>query len=277
METHLLIGQSPLGKPATYSGEYRPDLLFPVPRAPFRETLGITGPALPFTGYDLWTSYEFSWLNAKGKPVSAIAQFLFPCTSAWLIESKSFKLYLNSFHQTRYDSMEAVQNTLEQDLSRCVQAPVTLSIAPMTAIDSCELRRLEGTCLDDLDISVTQYTVDPDLLAVEADSLTETLYSDLLKSNCPRTGQPDWASVQIAYTGRRINQAQLLKYLISYRQHAEFHEHCVERIFMDILQRCQPQKLTIKGYVMRRGGLDIQPCRSTDPQTRVDTTRLIRQ
>ncbi len=276
METHLIIGQSPLGKPATYSGNYRADLLFPIARAPFRESLGITDQP-PFYGYDLWNAYEFSWLNPKGKPISAIAQFVWPCGSPNIIESKSFKLYLNSFHQTRFDSLEAVSFTLEQDLGNCVQAPVMLEVAPLTGIHSCELGHLNGICLDTLDIEVDQYSVNPELLAVEGEIVTEALYSDLFKSNCLGTGQPDWGSIRVSYTGPKINHEQLLKYLISYRHHNEFNEHCVERVFMDILRYCQPQALTVSAHYTRRGGLDTNPCRSTEPEIPIDSTRFFRQ
>ena len=277
MDTHILIAQSPLGKPATYSGNYRPDLLFPIARAPFRESLGISSTP-PFYGYDLWNSYELSWLNPKGKPISAIAQFVLPCASVNLIEAKSFKLYLNSFHQTRFDSVEEVTAILKQDLGQCAQAPIALEIAPLTTIYSCELGRPEGICLDTLDIEVDQYTVNPALLLSDANEIvTETVYSDLLKSNCLGTGQPDWGSIKITYTGPKIDHAQLLKYIISYRHHHEFNEHCIERIFMDVLQHCQPQDLTVYGNYTRRGGLDTNTCRSTDPQIPIDSTRFFRQ
>lgn len=276
METHLIIGQSPLGKTVTYGGEYSAELLFPIARAPFRESLGISG-ALPFHGHDLWNAYELSWLNHKGKPISAIAQFLFPCFSPNIIEAKSFKLYLNSFHQTRFESAEQVTEILKTDLSRCTEAPVLLEIAPLTGIYACELGRLKGTCLDTLDISVDQYTVDAGLLQTEEELVSETLYSDIFKSNCLGTGQPDWGSIQVSYTGQKINHESLLKYFISYRQHNEFNEHCVERVFIDILQHCRPQSLTVSAHYTRRGGLDTNPCRSTDQHVPVDSTRFFRQ
>jgi len=277
MEIDNLLNQSPLGKRADYCGDYQPALLFPVARAAFRASLGIAEKA-PFYGHDLWNSYEFSWLNEKGKPVAAIAQFLIPCHSPYLIESKSFKLYLNSFHQTRFNSLEEISSLLKQDLSECAKAPVLLEVAPMTTIGSCELIKPAGVCLDHLDITVEQYTVDPALLAVDGGAIvTESLYSDLFKSNCLVTGQPDWASIQIEYTGRKINHEQLLKYLISFRQFTAFHEHCVEQAFMEILQQCQPQQLTVTGHYTRRGGLDINACRSTQADIQIDSTRLIRQ
>lgn len=276
MDTHLLIGPSPLGKPATYSGDYRADLLFPIARTPFRQSLGISG-ALPFFGYDLWNAYEFSWLNPKGKPISAIAQFVLPCDSPYIIESKSFKLYLNSFHQTKFEDLEQVNSLLQKDLNNCIQAPILFEIAPLTTIQSCELGKVEGTCLDLLDVEVDQYTVDPSLLKHGTEWVTETVYSDLFKSNCLGTGQPDWGSIQISYTGPKINHEQLLKYLISFRHHNEFNEHCIERVFMDILHRCQPKSLAIYGHYTRRGGLDTNPYRSTNPEINIDSTRFFRQ
>ncbi len=272
-----IIDKSPLGKSASYEGEYRTDFLFPIARAPFRELLEIKGTP-PFFGYELWNAYELSWLNLKGKPISAIAQFVIPCHSPNIIEAKSFKLYLNSFHQTRFENEAAVSATLERDLSTCIQAPILLEIAPLTLIHSCELGRMEGTYLDHLDIEVSQYSVDPNLLSCAEDSIvTETLYSDIFKSNCLGTGQPDWGSIEITYTGPKINHEQLLKYLISYRNHKEFHEHCVERIFMDILRHCQTHELTVMGHFTRRGGLDTNPCRSTNAQAPINSTRFLRQ
>lgn len=276
MNTHVLIGGSPLGKTATYSGEYRADLLFPIARGPFRESLGIKD-TLPFSGYDLWNAYEFSWLNPKGKPLNAVIQFLIPCSSPNLIESKSFKLYLNSFHQTSFESIEEVSELLKTDLSLCTQSTLILELAPLTSIHSCELIKPEGTCLDSLDIEVTQYTVDPNLLRVENEIVTETVYSDIFKSNCLGTGQPDWGSIQINYTGQKINHEQLLKYLISFRHHNEFNEHCVERVFTDIMRQCNPKSLTVIAHYTRRGGLDTNPCRSTEDNPPIDSSRLIRQ
>lgn len=277
MDTETLLKESHLGKTVEYLGDYDPSLLFSLPRSLKREALGINGESLPFYGFDLWNTYEFSWLNEKGKPISAIGQFLIPCQSPKLIESKAFKLYLNSFHQTRFDSLEKVSSALQDDLSQFVQAPIMLEIAPMHTIGACELKPSDGICLDTLDIFVDQYTVDPSLLIAEGSTVKEALYTDIFKSNCLGTRQPDWGTVQIAYTGPQINHEQLLKYLISFRQHNEFGEHCVERIFMDIMQRCKPQELTVFAHFTRRGGLDINPCRSTDPQVLMDSSRFIRQ
>lgn len=277
MNTESLLKQSPLGKTVEYHGNYQPSLLFSLPRSLKRADLGISGETPPFYGFDLWNAYEFSWLNENGKPISAIAQFLILCGSPQLIESKAFKLYLNSFHQTKFKSVEEVTSLLEHDLSECAQAPILLEVAPLHTIQGCELRRPSGICLDNLDIIVDQYTVDPSLLTIEQAIVTESLYSDIFKANCLGTQQPDWGTIQIEYTGPQINHAQLLKYLISFRQHNEFGEHCVERIFMDIMQHCKPQALTVFAHFTRRGGLDINPCRSTNPEVPVDSTRFFRQ
>ncbi len=277
MNTHLIIGQSPLGKTVTYGGTYTPNLLFPIARSPFREPLKIDE-LTPFYGHDLWNAYEFSWLNTKGKPISAIAQFLLPCSSPNIFEAKSFKLYLNSFHQTQFASLDEVSSILATDLSKCAEAQVMLEVAPLHNIHSCELIRPSGICLDYLDIQVDEYMVNPGLLAIENNNLvTENLYTDIFKSNCLGTGQPDWGSIQIAYTGPQINHAQLLKYLISYRGHNEFNEHCIERIFIDILRNCQSHTLTVSGHFTRRGGIDTNPCRSTNPQVDVNSARFFRQ
>lgn len=272
-----LLNQSPLGKAVEYSGQYQPGLLFPVPRNLQRESIGIVGETPAFHGYDLWNAYEFSWLDEKGKPIAAIAQFLIPCGSPNLIESKSFKLYLNSFHQTRFKNVAEVSAVLQQDLSESAKAPVLLEVAPLTTIKGCELGIPSGICLDTLDVTIDQYTIEPTLLIVEGPVVTESVYSNLFKSNCLVTGQPDWASIQIDYTGPKINHPQLLKYLISFRQYTAFHEHCVERAFMDIMRCCKPEGLTITAYYTRRGGLDINPRRSTNPQVPVDSTRSFRQ
>ncbi len=277
MDTESLLKKSLLGKTVEYSGDYQPDFLFAIPRSLKRENLGITTNTIPFYGFDIWNAYEFSWLNEKGKPIAAIAQFLIPCGSPNLIESKSFKLYLNSFHQTQFKTIEEVTARLKQDLSDSVKAPVVLELAPLTTIQACELGQPDGICLDNLDINVTQYTVDPTLLLTEKEIVTESVYTDIFKSNCLGTRQPDWGTIQIEYTGCQINHEQLLKYLISFRQHNEFGEHCVERIFTDIMQRCQPQALTITAKFTRRGGLDINPCRSTNPNVLINSTRFIRQ
>lgn len=254
---------SPLGKPAAYLAEYAPSLLFPIPREPKRQELGISG-TLPFFGVDIWNAYEISWLNLRGKPQVAIATFTVPAESPNIIESKSFKLYLNSFNQTRLASPETLAELLRKDLSDGFGATVSVKLTMPDAFGTLEMGELEGLLLDRLDIEVSSYTPDPSILMASHDEaiVEETFVSHLLKSNCLVTGQPDWGSVQVRYVGPQIDQERLLQYLIGFRDHNEFHEQCVERIFMDILRQCRPHKLSVYARYTRRGGLDINPWRS---------------
>lgn len=254
---------SPLGKPASYQSEYEPSLLFPIARQDKRDELGISG-TLPFFGVDLWNAYEVSWLNLRGKPQIAIAHLTVPAASPCIVESKSFKLYLNSFNQTRLAGPDALLELLRADLSAGFGAPVQIALTLPDAFPALQMGELDGLLLDRLDIEVERYTPDASLLQADRDAapIEETLVSHLLKSNCLVTGQPDWASVQIHYVGAPIQQEGLLKYLIGFRQHNEFHEQCVERIFMDLLRQCNPQKLAVYARYTRRGGLDINPWRS---------------
>lgn len=263
MSTPNLPEASPLGKPTAYQTEYAPSLLFPIPRQAKRDEIGLAG-TLPFFGVDIWNAYELSWLNLRGKPQVAIATFTVPADSPNIIESKSFKLYLNSFNQTRLASPEALAELLRADLSAGFDAPVQVKLTLPDAFSSLQMGELDGLLLDRLDIDVDGYTPDPALLtAHHQDAMVEeTLVSHLLKSNCLVTGQPDWGSVQIRYAGAQIDQEGLLRYLIGFRNHNEFHEQCVERIFMDILRQCRPQKLSVYARYTRRGGLDINPWRS---------------
>ena len=254
---------SPLGKPSTYKTEYDPSLLFPIARKEKREELGVTG-TLPFFGVDIWNAYEVSWLNLRGKPQVAIATIRVPADSPNIVESKSFKLYLNSFNQTRLAGTGALLELLRADLSNGFGAPVQIALSTPDEFSKLSMGELDGLLLDRLDIEVTDYTPDASLLKANHDeaSVEETFVSHLLKSNCLVTGQPDWASIQIQAIGAPINQEGLLKYLISFRNHNEFHEQCVERIFMDILRHCKPEKLSVYARYTRRGGLDINPWRS---------------
>jgi len=273
-----------LGKAVAYADQYDPTLLYPIARAPKRAEIGV--PATPpFIGADLWTAYELSWLNLRGKPQVAIAQFTVPAETPNIIESKSLKLYLNSYNNTRLADAAEVQARLRADLSealwrgsdRCGSVGVTL-IAPQQ-FDQQLIQKLDGMNLDRLDVECTHYTPAPELLAAAFDEapVSETLTSQLLKSNCLVTGQPDWASVQIRYSGPPIDQAGLLRYLVSFRNHNEFHEQCVERIFMDIWRRCKPAKLAVYARYTRRGGLDINPWRSSHPLPLPPHVRTARQ
>ncbi len=254
---------SPLGKSSAYPDAYDPSLLFPIPRQPKRDELGVTG-TLPFFGVDIWNAYEVSWLNQRGKPQIAIATFMILADSPNIIESKSFKLYLNSFNQTRLDDQQALIALLQKDLSAAAGAGVQVTLTEPGAFSALQMGELSGMLLDRLDIEVVDHHPDPSLLSANHDEaiVEETLLSHLLKSNCPVTGQPDWGSVQIHYVGAPINQEALLKYLIGFREHNEFHEQCVERIFVDVLRQCRPQKLAVYARYTRRGGLDINPWRS---------------
>ncbi|MDP5290775.1 NADPH-dependent 7-cyano-7-deazaguanine reductase QueF [Oceanimonas sp. CHS3-5] len=257
------LAELQLGKASSYVSEYDPGQLQAVPRSLNRDDLELKADALPFSGEDLWNLYELSWLNARGKPMVAMGEVRVPATSVNLIESKSFKLYLNSYNQSRFESLAAVEETLTRDLSACAEGPVTVKLYELQYAPA-QFGRLPGHCIDQLDIDIDRYQPDPALLAhaTEAEEVSETLHSHLLKSNCLVTGQPDWGSIMIRYQGPRIRQDALLRYLVGFRQHNEFHEQCVERIFMDLMQHCQPRELTVYARYTRRGGLDINPYRS---------------
>ncbi len=254
---------SQLGKPVSYDGKYDASLLFAISRQKMREGLGI-GSTTPFFGVDIWNAYELSWLNMRGKPQIAIASITVPSDSPNIIESKSFKLYMNALSQTRLAGIEALRELLQADLSAGFGAAVQVSLTVLEAFSTLKLEEMEGLLLDRLEIEVDTYSPNPSLLKTSKDEppVEEKLVSHLLRTNCPVTGQPDWASVQIHYIGDAINQEGLLKYLISFREHSGFHEQCIERIFMDILQQCRPQKLAVYGRFTRRGGVDINPWRS---------------
>ena len=286
--------QSQLGKSSAYIDQYDKTLLFPIPRAGKREEIGIaTAPAaaLPFLGADMWTAFELSWLNLRGKPQVALAHFTIPCETLNIVESKSFKLYLNSFNNTRFADAQAVKERLRADISEAVwrsadarvetdiRATVGVSIVPMDAFDKEPVHELDGLSLDRLDMDFEHYTPAPQLLSATPDEqpVSEVFVSNLLKSNCLVTGQPDWGSVQISYTGDQIDQAGLLQYIVSFRNHNEFHEQCVERIFMDIWRRNKPLKLAVYARYTRRGGLDINPFRTSYPQALPANHRTARQ
>lgn len=254
---------SPLGKHSAYQTHYDPSLLFPIPRKTKRDELGLSG-TLPFFGVDIWNAYEISWLNMRGKPQVAIAAIMVPADSPNIIESKSFKLYLNSFNQTRLVNTDALLELLRADLSAAVGAPIQIKLQTPETFGQIKIVELDGILLDRLDIDVDNYTPNPEQLFADHQSVPveEVLISHLLKSNCLVTGQPDWGSVQIHYVGPQINQESLLRYLIGFREHNEFHEQCVERIFIDVLRQCKPQKLAVYARYTRRGGLDINPWRS---------------
>ena len=277
--------QSPLGKSSAYADQYDATLLFPIPRETKRKEIGVDDKAPPFFGADLWTAYEVSWLNARGKPQVALAHFTIPCESPNIVESKSFKLYLNSFNNSRFTSVEEVRDAIRADVSEAVwrgsNTPRTIGLQLVLAenFETERMGELSGLLLDRLDIECEQYTPDPSLLTANHGEapVSEELVSHLLKSNCLVTGQPDWGSVQISYSGAQIDQAGLLQYIVSFRNHNEFHEQCVERIFMDIWARCKPIKLSVYARYTRRGGLDINPLRTSHPQALPKNLRNARQ
>jgi len=248
---------------------------FPIERGLARAELGLVAP-LPFIGVDFWTAYELSWLDARGKPQVAIAEFTVPADSPSLVESKSLKLYLNGYAQTRMESDRALHERITRDLSRAAEADVAVTLLPVA--DALPLGELDGDCIDDLALEIDDYgPPNPDHLRVHEDGADEALVSHLFKSNCPVTGQPDWASVQVRYRGARIDRAGLLRYLVSYRGHQGFHEQCVERIFCDVAARCLPQELSVYARYTRRGGIDINPFRGTPGAPLPPSTRGARQ
>lgn len=278
------VEQSPLGRATAYADRYDPSLLFPMARAPKRAEIGV-GYTLPFMGADLWTAFELSWLNPRGKPQVAIAHFTVPCESPNIIESKSLKLYLNSFNQQVFESADVVKQCLRRDISealwRGVEPVGSVGVRVLLPADWAaeQVHALDGLSLDRLDLECTDLQPAPELLQADHSLplVQEVLVSDLLKSNCLVTGQPDWASVRIAYTGAPIDQAGLLRYLVSFRQHNEFHEQCVERIYTDLMTRCRPTKLSVLARYTRRGGIDINPWRTSHPQQPPLNGRLARQ
>lgn len=273
----MSLENAPLGQHVAYPSQYDVSLLFPIARALNRASLNLSSP-LPFAGVDIWNAYELSWLDAKGKPQVGMATFSVPADSPNIIESKSFKLYLNSFNQTRLDGAAQLVDYLNRDLSTAAGADVGVDVILPTRFSQLNIGELEGEYIDDLDIDVDSYTPDASLLhCTDAEPVSETLVSRLLKSNCPVTGQPDWASVQIQYEGKPLDRAALLRYIVSFRNHAEFHEHCVERIFTDIMSTCQPNRLTVYARYTRRGGLDINPWRSNMGEPAPDDLRTARQ
>ncbi|WP_417879314.1 NADPH-dependent 7-cyano-7-deazaguanine reductase QueF [Vibrio sp.] len=269
-----------LGQATQYNHDYDASLLQPVPRSLNRDDLGLNDSTeLPFVGGDIWTLYELSWLNNKGLPQVAIGDVILPPTSPHLIESKSFKLYLNSFNQTRFESWQQVEQIIAQDLSNCAGEAVEITLRPLSHYTQQPITTMQGQCIDDQDIDITNYQFDESYLvgSTSPQEVSECLHSHLLKSNCLITNQPDWGSVEIEYTGKKINQEALLRYLVSFREHNEFHEQCVERIFCDIMKYCQPKKLSVYARYTRRGGLDINPFRSTHLTRPSQMIRMARQ
>lgn len=273
------LHDSPLGKTVAGSRHYDPGLLFPIARAQGRAALNLHGP-LPFIGVDIWNAWELSWLDEHGKPQVALAEFRVPADSPHLIESKSLKLYLNSLNAMRYGDAHAVEQLLQRDLSSAAGAEVGVRVIGLDNPSAARIHEPKSTCIDAQAIEIDHYGPPHaeflQLTGSEA-TVTEALVSHLLKSNCPVTGQPDWASVQVRYTGRAIEHAGLLRYIVSYRDHDEFHEQCVERMFCDLLARCSPTQLSVAARYTRRGGLDINPVRCSGPEFSAPNLRFVRQ
>lgn len=275
------LEKSPLGKPARYeTTHYDPTLLFPIARAAKRESIGITD-SLPFFGFDIWNHYEVSWLNTKGKPIVAVAEIIYSCDSSNIIESKSMKLYFNSFNQTQFENVSALEKIIQNDLSKQLRGSfLSVNIIPLTSMNNEKIyARFDGFYLDELDIDCAVYENDPDFLTTNDVVVEETLCSDLLKSNCLITNQPDWYSIKIHYKGKKINREGLLRYIISFRNTNAFHEHGIEKIFMHLMQYCKPLELAVYGRSTRRGGIDINAYRATQPidPRQIQNNRLCRQ
>lgn len=275
---HPAAEHSPLGKSSEYISTYTPSLLFPIPRAAKWAELGLSANTLPYKGVDYWNCFELSWLLPSGKPVVAIGEFSIPADSPNIIESKSFKLYLNSLNQTPFVDRAILEATLRTDLSAAAGKPVGVRIRSLQEVEAEGVVALPGVCIDDLDISVDSYEHPrPELLRCDASRVVEeSVHSHLLKSNCPVTSQPDWGSVVVQYRGAALDHASLLAYLVSFRQHSDFHEQCVERIFLDLQRLLKPESLTVYARYVRRGGLDINPYRSTETADFANH-RLVRQ
>ncbi|WP_167140936.1 NADPH-dependent 7-cyano-7-deazaguanine reductase QueF [Pseudomonas sp. OTU750018] len=275
---HPAAEDSPLGKSSEYIATYTPSLLFPIPRAAKWAELGLSAETLPYQGVDFWNCFELSWLLPSGKPVVAMGEFAIPADSPNIIESKSFKLYLNSLNQSVFTSADELVTVLVQDLSAAAGKPVGVRVRSLAEVTADGVQAAPGICIDELDVAISNYAQpQPELLRCDAARVVEeSLHSHLLKSNCPVTGQPDWGTLVVEYRGLALDHASLLAYLVSFRQHADFHEQCVERIFLDLQRLLKPEHLTVYARYVRRGGLDINPYRSSGPIS-PDNQRLVRQ
>ncbi|WP_372963976.1 NADPH-dependent 7-cyano-7-deazaguanine reductase QueF [Marinobacter sp.] len=272
----MALHNAPLGKSSEYPNQYDPALLFPVARAENRRRLGLEDGRWPWFGEDMWQAWELSWLRPGGVPVVAWAEIRFPAASPSIVESKSLKLYLNSLNQAVFSSKEQVAETITRDLSKVCGGAVDVHLLSVDET-AAAIGRPEGyQLIDDEPVENVVYDYSPESLVASGPEVTEQLCSHLLKSNCPVTGQPDWATIFVRYTGPAIKHAGLLRYIISFRQKQDFHEHCVETVFMDLMTRCKPKDLMVCARYTRRGGLDINPWRSTSPDVGVGP-RLVRQ
>ena len=274
------VNDRPLGTKTEYKNEYDKSLLYPIDRVHARNQINVAVP-LPFKGFDIWNCYEVSWLQRSGKPEVRVIEIVVPVDSPNIIESKSLKLYLNSLNNTKFDDESQVIRLIQNDLSSVVGSPIVIYCKTLEAYNNTGIHEFHGINIDLLDVAITDFTINKHLLSLSKEQVLveEVLYSNLLKSNCCVTKQPDFASVQISYKGQKIDQAALLKYLISFRNHLEFHEQCVERIFTDIKNICNPEELTVYARYTRRGGIDINPIRSTMDLnvTSIQNLRQVRQ
>ena len=272
----MALHNAPLGKSSEYPDQYDPSLLFPVAREENRRRIGLEDGRWPWFGEDLWQAWEISWLRPGGVPAVAWAEIRFPAASPSIIESKSLKLYLNSLNQAVFSTVEQVEETITADLSSACGAAVDVRLLSVDE-SAPAIGRPEGyELIDDEPVDDVVYEYSAESLAVSGEEVSEQLCSHLLKSNCPVTGQPDWATVMIRYQGKKIDRSGLLRYIVSFRQKQDFHEHCVETVFTDLMARCKPEHLTVCARYTRRGGLDINPWRSTSPE-QGPGPRLVRQ
>ena len=271
-----MSGKNPLGQATVYPEQYSPDLLYAIARIDARADLGI-GDELPFRGADTWNAWDLTWLDPGGLPHVATAEFQVPADSPNIVESKSLKLYLGSFAMTRFGSSDELAAAMRRDLSAATGSDVAVIIRDPENPSGSAVSRLPGRCIDTQQVHCDAYEIDAALLAADPDDIAaDDLHSHLLRSLCPVTGQPDMGSVLISYRGPRIDAAGLLRYIVSYRQHQDFHEACVERMFMDIRERCGAEQLSVTARYQRRGGIDINPFRSNF-EANAPNTRLWRQ
>jgi 7-cyano-7-deazaguanine reductase len=267
-----------LGKHSSYVNQYDASKLFPIERQEKRLEIGIDEEKLPFYGHDIWNHYEVSCLNLKGKPMVFVAMIRYDCHSPCIIESKSMKLYFNTFNNSRFENTQTLAEVIQKDISSRVKAEAVVTLHPLHEANFFQnIADFNGRCLDDLDISLDKFELNPSVLKTTSQIVEEKIFSHLLKSNCLVTHQPDWGSVFIHYQGPKIIDESLLEYIVSFRDHNEFHEQCIERIFVDIMRHCKPTTLTVYGRYTRRGGLDINPIRSTEKDIKAPLLRLIRQ
>lgn len=271
------LKDTPLGRSSDYVDEYTPALLCPVPRWDARESLELEDTALPFHGTDIWNAYELSWLTEKGKPVVAMCELRIPCTTPNIVESKSLKLYLNSFANTRFEKREEVRAAIEKDVTQVVGGDIEVLLFSLEDAATLPLWEDKGQCVDTIDLNFEHYNYNPELLLCDqGPEQTGQLYSHLLRSHCPVTNQPDWATVVVRYTGGAISPASFLRYVVSLRNHQGFHEQIIEQMFVDLMAQCSPRHLTVYGRFTRRGGIDINPFRSNSEQA-LPNRRTVRQ